>query len=207
MNEASDAIACQAVNVSFQGQPLLSNINLQIKTGEIIGLIGSNGAGKSTLLKTIVGLIPSMMGNCTIFGTDCRHPSSRQHLTFLPEKFYVASLLKGQDFLRIMNFDDVGDLCQRFDFAPTWLNHPVKRYSKGMLQKLGLLYLFSSTKPLLIADELMSGLDMKTRTAVYSYMQLLRERGSTIFFSTHIAYDLIDFCDQVLTLENGYLSL
>jgi ABC-2 type transport system ATP-binding protein len=202
----TDAIACDALSVNTKNKILLNNVSFQIRQGQIVGLIGSNGAGKSTLLKAIVGLIPGVKGTCQIFGEDYRKVSAQQQLMFLPEKFHVAPALKGRDFFKIMTKAMPDEsLCTHLRFEPTWFYNPIKTYSKGMLQKLGLLYLFSNPKPLLIADELMSGLDMQTREAVYFLMHQRRLAGSTIFFSTHITHDLNDVCDQILCVNEGTL--
>jgi ABC-2 type transport system ATP-binding protein len=210
VNEAECAILCHSLCVQTAQQTLISNVTCHIKQGHITGIIGPNGAGKSTLLKTIVGLIPLTKGRCSIFGEDCCQPSTRRFLAFLPEKFYVTPALTGRDFLKVTSQFSVPEqwdgLCEILDFAPSWLNKPVKLYSKGMLQKLGLIYLLASNRPLLIADELMSGLDIKTRTVVHSYMRLLRHQKRTILFSTHMPYDILDLCDQAILLEHGAIE-
>lgn len=206
--QAKFALECRDLTVRTGIKYLVKDISFHVQEGEALGLIGSNGAGKSTLFKAMLGLIPPTIGHCHFFGQHYHQPSSRQHLIFLPEKFQPAPALTGLDFLNTTSTlnDQLDEVCEILNFSPTWLGSKIKTYSKGMLQKLGLLYFLTAQKKLLIADELMSGLDMQTRTAVGLYLKKKQANGHTLVFSTHLLFDLYEICDRVLWLEEGKIK-
>jgi ABC-2 type transport system ATP-binding protein len=197
---------CKNLTVKRRTHCFLSDIIFKIHPGEIVGLIGLNGAGKSTLLKAIVGLIPSVTGDCYLFGEDFKHPSARRFLSYLPEKVSLSPALRGTDFLKIMlptvPKKRIDSLCQLLDFESQWLGNKVGTYSKGTLQKLGLLSFFAKETPLSIGDEIMSGLDMKTRPSVGAYLKQQRAAGNSFLLSTHSWRDAEELCDRLLWLED-----
>lgn len=203
----------QQVSKKFSHIQVLDNINLEIYAGEFFGLVGVNGAGKTTLIKSLLDFCDIDQGRISLFGVAHTQPHARAHLAFLPEQFTPPSHLTGKRFLEYMlnmygisyQSDKVEYLCQEADLALSALTQPVKSYSKGMAQKLGLVACFYSDKPLLILDEPMNGLDPKARVYLKKYLLQLKARGTTVFFSTHLLADVESLCDRMGVLHGGKL--
>ena len=165
------ALNIENLNQNYGSQSVLTDINLTVNQGEYIGLVGVNGAGKTTLIKSVLDFISIKSGKIDIFGLSHRETTSRQALSFLPEKFLPPYYLSGKDFLSYMAELNKVDLKQEqieeifsvLDLDLSALNKSVRQYSKGMAQKLGLASCFLSQRPMLLFDEPMSGLDPKAR--------------------------------------------
>ncbi len=192
----------------------LDALELRVEPGTIHGFVGPNGAGKSTTIKILVGLIAPTRGRASIFGRDVRDPRSREAIGFLPENpafhdflrplevlEYLGRLsgmsgaalrLRAEELLEVVGLADARDLT-------------VRKFSKGMVQRLGLAQALMHDPPLLILDEPMSGLDPIGRKEVRDIVVELRRRGKTIFFSTHILNDVETICDRVGMLMHGRL--
>ena len=189
---------------------ILSNCNLDIQQGEIFGLIGLNGAGKTTMIKIILDLIKADNGNIKIFDVDSKTFVSRKNICYLPEKFMPSPFLTGYEFLDLsLSFYDkkidksqIDRFAKQLELETNVLSRIIKKYSKGMCQKLGLLYCFMSKAPMLILDEPMSGLDPKARAILKQMLIQYSQNGGTIFFSSHILNDIDDICNKVAVLHN-----
>lgn len=198
---------------SYHRQKVLECINLQVKAGEFFGLVGINGAGKTTLIKSLLDFCEIDAGSIELFGKSHLDPESRRRLGFLPEQFMPPPYLTGQHFLMYMaNFHgnsydatSAAAMCHTLDLAVSALKQPVRDYSKGMAQKLGLAANFLSGKPLLIFDEPMGGLDPKARAYLKNYLLTLKTNGTTLFFSTHLLTDVEMLCDRMAILHEGRL--
>jgi ABC-2 type transport system ATP-binding protein len=207
-------IEFKAVCKDYPPLQVLDHIDLQILPGEFFCLVGVNGAGKTTLLKSLLDLCDIETGRIELFGiphTDCH---ARTDLAFLPEQFVPPYYLTGQNFLTYMAklhnvmFDknQAIEICQTLDLAVSALKQPVRDYSKGMAQKLGLAACFLSNKRLLVFDEPMNGLDPKARAYVKDYFLNLKAKGTTLFFSTHLLADVEVLCDRMAILHEGRLQ-
>jgi ABC-2 type transport system ATP-binding protein len=205
------AISITALSKSFGEQGVLKEINLSVGQGEYIGLVGVNGAGKTTLIKCLLDFCTINGGGIAIFGVNHRETRARQRLTYLPERFLPPYYLTGQDFLCYMaelhgvKYDTgaVVTMLEIIDLDPSVLNKPVREYSKGMGQKLGLAACLLSGRDLMIFDEPMSGLDPKARALVKRQLLILKGQGKTLFYSTHLLEDIADICDRVVILHEG----
>lgn len=203
----------QNVCKDYQKQRILDHINLQISPGEFFGLVGVNGAGKTTLIKSVLDLCEIDEGSIHLFGTQHTDHNARTHLAFLPEQFFPPYYLTGQNFLTYMarlhghvyDSAQAETICQTLDLAVSALKQPVRDYSKGMAQKLGLAACFLSGKTLLVLDEPMSGLDPKARAYLKHYLLKLRKNKITLFFSTHLLTDVEALCDRMAILHEGRL--
>jgi len=192
---------------------VLSDIGFEVYNGEFFGLVGVNGAGKTTLIKCLLDFCAIDAGNISISGVDHRKIIAREHLTFLPERFNPPYYLTGRDFLRYMaelhghdnDEDQIADILNILDFDITALSKPVRQYSKGMGQKLGLSACLLSEKDTFIFDEPMSGLDPKARANLKQYLLRLKEKGKTLFFSTHLLADVEFLCDRLAVLHDGVI--
>ena len=187
-------------------------ISFTVHEGDIFGFLGPNGAGKTTTIKMLTGLIAPTGGSATVFGDRVPSPRAMAKLGFLPENPYVYPYLTPTEFVEMcarisgvrsrhvrertrVVLDQVGIL-----YAA---DRPVRRLSKGMLQRTGLAAALVSDPELLILDEPMSGLDPVGRKEVRDLIFDERAKGRTIFFSTHILSDVETLCDRVTILRKG----
>ncbi len=208
-----DNIALEIINVSksFSARNILNNVSLQVKNQEIFGLVGANGIGKTTLIKTILQLITDFSGEIKIFHQTNLLSNSRSKLAYLPEKFQPSLLLKGREFILMscswykkkLDQEMLNKYCEILDFPQSALDLKVGKYSKGMIQKLGLLSVFIVDVPLLILDEPMSGLDPAARIRLKKLLKEYCSKGKTIFFTTHILADIEEICDNMAIINNG----
>lgn len=205
------ALKIEQLNQAYGKHSVLTDINLSVNQGEHIGLVGVNGAGKTTLIKSILDFISIKTGKIEIFGQSHRETSSRQTLSFLPEKFLPPYYLTGKDFLSYMTElnqvelkkAEIEEIFKILDLDLSSLKKSVRQYSKGMAQKLGLASCFLSQRPMLMFDEPMSGLDPKARAYLKRHLISLKETGRTLFFSTHLLADVESICDRIVVLHNG----
>jgi ABC-2 type transport system ATP-binding protein len=206
------------IKKSFSNRVILDNISLHIGKNEIFGLVGLNGVGKTTLIKIILSLLNADSGIVKILGIDSTKTKSREKLKYLPEKFQVSSMLKGIEFLKIFNSfsqhtkidkkeleDEIFRLANILELNRELLYMRVSKYSKGMTQKLGLISTFLGNYELVILDEPMSGLDPKARINLKNLLLASKEKGKSIFFSSHILSDIDEICDKIAVLDKGQL--
>ncbi len=204
---------------NFADKVVLDDIDLEIKKNEIFGLIGLNGAGKTTLIKIILDLLNADSGSVDVLGTNSSKPSSRKRLRYLPEKFQVSSMLKGLEFLKIFNDfnknakidkkqfeEEIFNLADLLVLDRKALSLKVSKYSKGMMQKLGLISTFLGDSELVILDEPMSGLDPKARIYLKELLLKSKSKNKSIFFSSHVLADIDEICDRIAILNNGKIS-
>jgi ABC-2 type transport system ATP-binding protein len=196
-------------------------IDLEVKEGEIFGFIGPNGAGKTTSIKMLLGLILPSGGEAWIGGVRVPDPESRRGLGYMPEGTYFHEYLTGREFLEFhgrllgMAADArraaIEELLTRVGLAHA-ADVRIRRYSKGMRQRIGLAQALLGDAKLLVLDEPMSGLDPIGRKDVRELILQLRDAGKTIFFTSHILADAELICDQAAIIlggrivEHGYLG-
>ena len=195
----------------------LDGLDLQIQPGEIFGFLGQNGAGKTTTLKLLLSLIHPTSGEARLLGTPVHARSGvemRRRVGYLPENPYFYEYLTGRELLRY--FGRLSGLTgqtleQRVEARLEQLglseagNIALRKYSKGMLQRVGLAQAILHDPELVILDEPMSGLDPGGRREVREIILELKRQGRTVFFSTHILSDAEQLCDRVAVLEKGKL--
>ncbi len=200
----------------FGEKVVLDNINFNLKDNEIFGLIGLNGAGKTTLIKIILDLLQSDSGNITLLQKPSTSTKSRECLRYLPEKFQASSMVTGLEFLTIFNdFDktykgdkkalteEIYKMADLLVLDRKALKLKVSKYSKGMMQKLGLISTFLGKSKLVILDEPMSGLDPKARIYLKKLLTESKKDKKSIFFSSHVLADIDEICDRIGVLHNG----
>jgi ABC-2 type transport system ATP-binding protein len=187
-------------------------ISFDVEEGSIFGFLGPNGAGKTTTIKMLTGLIRPSAGSASIFGQAIPSPRAMQKVGFLPESPYVYPYLTPAEFVQLcgqlsgLRGRAVKDRTRQVLQAVGMLyaaDRPVRRLSKGMLQRTGLAAALVADPELLILDEPMSGLDPVGRKEVRDLIVEERARGRTIFFSTHILSDVETLCDRVSILREG----
>lgn len=196
---------------SFKDKDVLNNIDLQIEKGEIFGLVGINGVGKTTLIKVMLNLLQQDKGSVSFFGSDVANIKTRKNIAYLPEKFHPSSYLKGKEFLELclsfykkkFDLELAKKMAESLDLDPAVLDYKISKYSKGMGQKLGLLSTFLVDVPLLLLDEPMSGLDPKARIRLKDLLLDYKNKGNTVFFSSHILIDVEEICDRIAVINEG----
>ncbi len=206
-----DVLSVESLDFSYGTDHVLKAASLTVRRGEIFGLVGLNGAGKTTLIKTVLGLSDPDSGTIRVLGRSRRDRYARENMSFLPERFDPPWFLTGYGFIRF-SLSLYGahtckkDIHQAADFLSlerASLKRKVQSYSKGMRQKLGLIATALVPCPLLILDEPMSGLDPQARAQVKKLMFSARDRGQTVFFSSHILSDIDEICDRIGVLHDG----
>jgi ABC-2 type transport system ATP-binding protein len=200
--------------VGFFGRPVqaVKGVSFDVRRGEIFGFLGPNGAGKTTTIKMLTGLIAPTSGEAFLFGERVPSPEGRRRLGFLPENPYVYPYLTPREFVELcgrlsgmrgaeLRARAAGVLeLVKIGYAA---DRPVRRLSKGMLQRAGLAAALVGDPEMLVLDEPMSGLDPVGRKEVKDLIFAERDRGRTIFFSTHILSDVEAMCDRVAILREG----
>ncbi|MCE3255310.1 MAG: transporter family protein [Rickettsiaceae bacterium] len=208
---SSTPIRVENVYKTFGEKMVLNDVSLEVLDNEIFGFIGLNGIGKTTLIKIIIDLLEHDGGGIEIFGTDKILPEARKNVAYLPEKFQPSNQLKGTEFLKFvtglhkkeLNLAEAKEIAEILDLKPEALNLRISKYSKGMVQKLGLLGTFLSKAKLIILDEPMSGLDPRARIFLKKQLVNYKKAGNSIFFSSHILSDIEEICDRIAVLNDG----
>ena len=193
--------------------PVLRDVAFEIGSGECFGLAGINGAGKTTLIKCLLDFCAIDSGRIAICGRPSTDPASRAPLAFLPERFAPPYFLRGEEFLRhVLNlygsaYDAARALAAiaEFDLDAAALSRPVRAYSKGMTQKLGLAACLLAGRDVTVLDEPMSGLDPRARALAKAGFRKLHSSGRTLFFTSHVLADMEELCDRMAILHDGSL--
>lgn len=204
-------IDCRQVVKSYIKKTVLDQVDLQVKQGEFFGLVGMNGSGKSTLIKAILDLIGIDSGKILIDGNSHRQVDARNNIAYLPDRFYPPAHLRGMDFiqymLRLHGSDNtrqhIDRVLDELDLDRAIMQESVNKLSKGMTQKLGLASCLLSNKSLLILDEPMSGLDPHARVLFKQQLSRLKQRGTTVFFSSHVLADVEEMADTMAVLHDS----
>jgi ABC-2 type transport system ATP-binding protein len=210
-------LSFSAVSFAYRGDWLqkiqaLSEVTLTVPAGSAYGFLGANGAGKSTSIKLLMGLLHGHRGTIQLFGQPIGKPSLRTRLGYLPEQPYFYDNLQVEEYLtylgrlsgmapaaisaaceRVYQLLDLGDLRKRM----------LRSFSKGMRQRFGLAQAIFHQPDLLVLDEPFSGLDPLWRARFREVLHLERQRGATLFFSSHILADVEDLCDHYGMIDHG----
>ncbi|MGQ0633995.1 MAG: ABC transporter ATP-binding protein [Planctomycetaceae bacterium] len=192
----------------------LKGVSFRVAPGTIFGLLGPNGAGKTTLIKVLLGIVRKSGGRATLLGRPAGDRSGRRSVGYLPESHRIPrhhtgnsalayygglSGLSGRDIRRRRP-----ELLQLVGLAE-WGKTPVKKYSKGMLQRLGLAQAMLHNPELLILDEPTDGVDPVGRSQMRAVLQRLKDEGKTIFINSHLLQEVELVCDRVAILVGGRL--
>jgi ABC-2 type transport system ATP-binding protein len=190
----------------------VDHISLDVEQGEIFGLLGPNGAGKTTTIKCILSLIHPDSGDIELLGDKIPSHRAKRKIGFLSENPYVYDFLSGREYLifsaKLFGMNAVAaekkaqEMLALFRMEEA-ADRQLKKYSKGMLQRIGLAQALINDPELLILDEPMSGLDPVGRKEVRDLLLTLKQKGRTILFSSHILSDAEMICDRVAILVNG----
>ena len=212
MTRAADlAIRTQALSKRYGDVSALVDLDLEVSAGEVIGYLGPNGAGKTTTIRLLLGLVRPSAGKAEIFGIDCqRRPvEAHQRVAVVPGEANLWPELTGAETLHLLaqvhgEVDEAyrDELIGRFELDPS---KKVRAYSRGNRQKVLLIGALMSRADLLLLDEPTSGLDPLMEQAFRVCVGEARERGQTVFLSSHVLGEVEALCDRVAILRDGRL--
>jgi len=214
----ADAIRIENLRKTFRigfipkSRPILKGITFSVREGETFGYLGPNGAGKTTTIKCLLDLIHPDDGTIAIFGRPASSPRSRETLGFLPENPYFYDYLTAREFLaftadlfglgrpekeervarllRLVGLERAADL-------------PLRKYSRGMLQRAGLAQALINDPKLVVLDEPLGGMDPIGRKEIRDIIVRFKDEGKTVFFTSHILQDIEMICDRVAIIVGG----
>jgi len=190
----------------------LTDVSMEVERGEIFGFLGPNGAGKTTLLKVLMGLCEPTAGSAFVFGKPPRDAAVKSRLGFLPESPYFYDHLTAREFLllaaqlsAVPRSEEAGRVTGllRLLGMERSADAQMRGFSRGMLQRMGIAQALVAEPELVVLDEPMGGLDPVGRKEFRDIIIGLRERGKTVFFSTHILSDVEMICDRVGIIVDG----
>jgi ABC-2 type transport system ATP-binding protein len=192
----------------------LDGLSIEVNEGEVFGFLGGNGAGKTTTIKLLMSLMYPTSGSATILGRPITNIDMHQEIGYLPEAPYFYDYLTSREFLeycgkifginKVERNKRISELLKLVDLEQA-ADIQLRKYSKGMLQRLGIAQSLINDPKVVFMDEPMSGLDPIGRREVRDIMASLRDKGKTVFFSTHILSDVEVLCDRVAILRKGKL--
>jgi ABC-2 type transport system ATP-binding protein len=214
----TDAIRIENLKKSFRlgfipkTKEILKGISLSVKEGEIFGYLGPNGAGKTTTIKCLLGLIHPDAGTIEIFGQPHNSARARQALGFLPENPYFYDYLTAREFLTF--YGDLFGLGRKETGERTGrllklvgleraAGLQLRKFSRGMLQRIGLAQALINDPKLVILDEPLGGLDPLGRKEIRDIIVRFKQEGKTVFFTSHILQDIEMICDHVAIIVGG----
>lgn len=198
------------LNKSFGNKRVLTDLNLNISKGKIIGLLGKNGAGKTTLIKLINNLLTPTSGEILINGKQIG-VQSKKIISYLPERTYLDKSMKVCDAVKYFsefydNFDSV-KAYKLLDDLGLDKNNKLSKMSKGMQEKVQLVLIMSRNADLYILDEPLGGVDPATRDYILDTILSNFNEGATVIISTHLISDIERILDEVVFIDNGKIAL
>ena len=194
----------------------LDDLTLTVSAGQIFGFLGGNGAGKTTTIKLLMSLLFPTEGTARILGRDISDVSMHRRIGYCPENPYFYDYLTASELMNYfgelfgLTADErkkrSADLLQKVGLHEKDWNKQLRKFSKGMLQRVGLAQALINEPEIVFMDEPMSGLDPMGRREIRELIVDLRRKGTTVFMSTHILSDVEALCDEVAILRRGKLA-
>ncbi len=214
---AAPAISIRRLTKRYGPLTALNELNLDVLPGEVVGFLGLNGAGKTTAIRLLLDLLRPTSGTAAIFGHNCWSDglAARAHIGYLPGELGIYADLTGLevlDFLSGLKAQSVDrkrrqELMERLELPERDLRRKLRQYSTGMKRKLGIIQAFEGNPPLLILDEPTEGLDPLMQESFYALIKEAREKGKTVFMSSHVLSEVERVCDRIALLRKGELVL
>lgn len=208
------AIDARGLRKQFGPKTAVADLTLQVQRGEIFGFLGPNGAGKTTSVKMLLGLTQPTAGSATLLGQPLGDRATRARIGFLPEHFRFHEWLQAAEFLDLHGRLYGMPRSQRQDVIPQLLalvgladraQTPLRAFSKGMLQRIGLAQALLNDPELVFLDEPTSGLDPLGRRLVRDVIRRLREGGTAVFLNSHLLSEVEQTCDRVTFIRQGVI--
>jgi ABC-2 type transport system ATP-binding protein len=192
-------------------------VSFEIAEGETYGLLGPNGAGKTTTIRMLLDLLRPSAGRAAILGHDCQSKSvaARELVGYMPGEPGFYRDMTGRQVLGVLARLSARavreawrrELLERLAFRDEDLDRRIREYSSGMKRKLAIASAFQADAPLLILDEPTEGLDPLMQEAFYALLADVRQRGTTVFLSSHVLSEVDRVCDRIGVLRAGELVL
>jgi len=213
----SAAISITGLTKRYGSLVAVNHLDLEVTRGEVFGFLGLNGAGKTTTIRILLDLLRPTSGNAAIFGHDCQSDSlkARSAVGYLPGEMGSYSDMTGRELLVFL--ERIGgatvarqhrnNLAERFGLSDRELSKKLREYSTGMKRKLGLIQAFQADPHLLILDEPTEGLDPLMQEVFYQLLAEGRNRGRTVFMSSHVLPEVERVCDRIAMLRKGEVVL
>ncbi|MEF8847854.1 MAG: ABC transporter ATP-binding protein [Candidatus Thermoplasmatota archaeon] len=188
----------------------IEDLSFSVKKGEIFGFLGPNGAGKTTTIRTLLGFLKKTKGKAYIFNKNIEDNIVyiKSKVGYIPGDLELYGHLTGQDFLEYFSSlrnKDPSLLKELLEIFEVPLNRKLKSYSKGMKQKIAIIQAFMDDPDLVIMDEPTSGLDPLLQNKFYDFILSEKNKGRTMFFSSHILSEVDKICDRVAIIKDGEL--
>jgi ABC-2 type transport system ATP-binding protein len=208
------AILAQGLRKAYGEHLAVANVNFAVRQGEIVGFLGPNGAGKTTTLKMLTGLLKPTAGTAQIMGHDIQQEAvaAKGQFGYVPDTPNLYGKLSGWEFLRFMarlyrvpqeqGERRAAELLRLFDLNDA-ASDMVEGYSHGMQQKMALAGALVHDPKVLFLDEPTVGLDPRSARLIKNLLVQLRDRGTAVFFSTHILEIAERMCDRVMIINKG----
>jgi ABC-2 type transport system ATP-binding protein len=204
--------AINAINLTkhYGRRRAIEGVTFSVEQGEIFGFLGPNGAGKTTTIRALLGLVHPQRGRATMFGQPADQ-ADRSRLGFVPGEL---SLFEGMTGLQLLDYLAAltrrppllrNSLLERFAFSREDLARPIRHYSRGMKQKLGIVQALQHDPVLLVMDEPAEGLDPLMQQEFYRLLDELRADGRTVFISSHLLWEVERICERVAIIRDGRL--
>jgi ABC-2 type transport system ATP-binding protein len=193
----------------------LKALDLEIRRGEVFGLLGPNGSGKTTTIKLLLGLLFPTSGQALVFGRDATDVAKNERIGYLPEESYLYRFLTAEETLNfygrlfklspLVRRQRVADLIEMVGLG--WAKRrQLKEYSKGMTRRIGLAQALINDPELILLDEPTSGLDPIGTREMKDLILRLRDEGKTVVMCSHLLADVQDVCDRIAILYQGELK-
>lgn len=205
-------IIAKSLTKDYSRVRALAGVDLAVKEGEVFGFLGPNGAGKTTFIKILLGLVFPTAGAISVFDSPAGNTAARKRIGYLPENMRLQGFLKGQEFLdlsgklyglsRGVRKERTGRYLELLGLSSD-ANRPLREYSKGMLQRIGIAQALMHNPDMLLLDEPTSGLDPIGTKEIRDIILAEKWRGKTIFINSHLLSEVERTCDRVAILNHG----
>lgn len=204
----------QAININnltkdYGNSKGIFDLSLSVDKGEVYGFLGPNGAGKTTTIRNLLGFIKPQAGSCLINNADCwkNSASIKKDLGYLPGEIAFMDNMTGMQMIEfvasmkgIKDLSKAKELIERFELNPIG---KIQKMSKGMKQKIGIVCAFMNNPEVIILDEPSSGLDPLMQNVFINLILEEKNKGKTIFMSSHIFEEVERTCDRTAIIKDG----
>ena len=205
----------QLINIDkkFKDKVALDNLSLEVKSGEIYGLLGANGAGKSTTLNLLLGFLTSDSGKINMIDTNDNSIIQQDKIGYIPENVNLYPYLTGIENLDYFsklaglkfNSEQLESFLVECGLEEEAFNKSISEYSKGMRQKVGIAIAYAKNAKIYLLDEPASGLDPLSSNELSALLKKMSERGATILMASHDIFRVRETCHKIGILKNGSL--
>jgi len=211
------AVLTHGLTKRFGRLVAVKGLDLAVEPGQVFGFLGLNGAGKTTTIRMLLDLLRPSAGRAAILGHDCQSDSvaARELVGYMPGEPGFYRDMTGRQVLGVLARLSARavreawrrELLERLAFRDEDLDRRIREYSSGMKRKLAIVSAFQADAPLLILDEPTEGLDPLMQEAFYALLADVRQRGTTVFLSSHVLSEVDRVCDRIGILRAGELVL